>query len=175
MNAAAIIEDALGRVAEDLPRLLNGLSPDQLRQQPKPDCNPIGWTVWHLARVHDAQVSNLAGEDQAWTALGWAERFGREPNKRDTGFGDTPEQVAAFDPVDVQTLIGYHDAVWERTRAYLATLSDADLDRVLNEPRWNPMPTVGVRLVSTINDCTLHLGEAAYIRGLLEGKGWQPF
>lgn len=175
MRAADLAIDAFSRIEEDLARILAGLTTDQLRWQPRPDANPIGWLVWHLTRVQDAQISQLAGWEQAWTAAGWAARFGRAAAPRDLGFGDTPDQVAAFDPGDADTLLAYYRAVWSRTRSYLEACSDDELDRVLNEPRWNPMPTVGVRIVSTINDCTQHVGQAAYVRGLLEGRGWQPY
>ncbi len=174
MNAMDVIADALGRIHGDLERVLKGLSVDDLRWQPKPDCNPIGWLAWHLTRVHDAQVSALAGRPQAWEE-GWAEKFGRTPQKRLESFGQTPDEVAAFVPPEAGVLLAYYDAVLARTNEYLATLNEADLDRVLNEPRWNPMPTVGVRLVSTIIDCAHHAGEANYVRGQLQGFGWQKF
>ena len=82
--------------------------------------------------------------------------------------------MAALRPPDAETLLGYHDAVCGRTKAYLETLTPADLDVVLNEPQYQPMPTVGVRLVSVINDNTQHAGQAAYLRGLVQGKGWMP-
>ena len=41
-----------------------------------------------------------------------------------------------------------------------------DLDRVVDE-RWDPPVTLGVRLVSVVNDDAQHLGQAAYVRGLL--------
>jgi hypothetical protein len=30
--------------------------------------------------------------------------------------------------------------------------------------------TLGVRLVSVVNDCTQHAGQAAYVRGLLDRR-----
>ena len=41
------------------------------------------------------------------------------------------------------------------------------LDRVVDES-WDPPVTLGVRLVSILNDDTQHVGQAAYVRGLLE-------
>jgi hypothetical protein len=54
-------------------------------------------------------------------------------------------------------------------------LSGKDLDRELDEPQFQPLPTVGVRLISILDDCIIHAGQAAYIRGLRQGKGWQKF
>ena len=39
-------------------------------------------------------------------------------------------------------------------------------DRVV-DTRWDPPVTLGVRLVSVVNDCTQHVGQAAFVRGLL--------
>jgi hypothetical protein len=33
--------------------------------------------------------------------------------------------------------------------------------------RWTPPVTLGVRLVSVADDCLQHVGQAAYVRGLL--------
>ena len=59
-----------------------------------------------------------------------------------------------------------------RSLAYVATLSPSDLDVEVNEPQYQPLPTVGVRLVSVVNDNTEHAGQAAYLRGMLQGAGW---
>ena len=57
-----------------------------------------------------------------------------------------------------------------RTHGYLATLTAGDLDRIVDE-RWDPPVTLGVRLVSIVDDDIQHAGQAAYVRGLL-GAGW---
>ncbi len=45
-------------------------------------------------------------------------------------------------------------------------MTPEDLDRVVDK-RWNPPVTLGVRLVSILNDDVQHVGQAAYVRGLL--------
>ena len=45
----------------------------------------------------------------------------------------------------------------------------------MNEPWFQPLPTVGVRIISVLGDNLEHAGQAAYVRGLRQGKGWQPF
>jgi uncharacterized damage-inducible protein DinB len=84
----------------------------------------------------------------------------------DTGYGHSPTEVGAVRPGDARTLVDYYQAVHERSVAYLRTLSDADLDRVVDD-RWDPPVTLGVRLVSVANDDAQHVGQAAYVRGLL--------
>jgi len=56
--------------------------------------------------------------------------------------------------------------VHEVTTRYVRGLSDADLDRIVDD-RWDPAVTLGVRLVSVISDGLQHAGQAAYVRGVL--------
>lgn len=170
-----LLEDAYGRIPEFLESVLNGLSQEDLNWRPRDDCNSIGWLAWHLTRQHDAQIASLMGEDQLWTKDGWHIRFQRPPDPEDLGFGDTPEQISAFASPDADTLLDYQRAVLERSKGYFGTLSEADLDRELDEPWFQPLPKLGVRLISILNEAAAHAGQAAYIRGLRQGKGWQEY
>nr|WP_284290675.1 DUF664 domain-containing protein [Angustibacter aerolatus] len=96
-------------------------------------------------------------------------RLGRpvRPGARsgDTGYGHSAEQVAAVRaPSDL--LAGYAEAVSQRTLEYVQSLTDDDLERVV-DTRWDPPVTLGVRLASVVGDDLQHLGQAAYARGLL--------
>ena len=170
-----MLADGYGRIVEVLERALKGLTEDDLNWQPHPDANSISWLTWHLTRVQDDHIASLMGEEQLWTKDGWHAKFQRPADSNDIGFGHTPEQVSAFKFPDTQTLLDYHRAVLERSKRYIAGLSGADLDRALNEPRFQPPPTVGVRLISIMDDSMLHAGQAAYVRGLRQGLGWQKY
>ncbi|MBA7642377.1 hypothetical protein ES703_50070 [subsurface metagenome] len=170
-----LLADGYGRIPESMANVLTGLNEDDLNWQPREDCNSIGWLCWHLTRQQDAQISALMGEDQLWVKDGWYAKFNREPDAGDMGFGHTPEQVAAFKSPPAQTLLDYQRAVTERSKNYFQMLSKTDLDRELNEPMFQPLPTVGVRLVSIMDDSVIHAGQAAYVRGLRQGKGWQKY
>ena len=71
-----------------------------------------------------------------------------------------------MDSVDLLT--EYYDAVHERSLEFIAGLADADLDRIVDE-RWDPPVTLGVRLVSVIDDDRSTPAQAAYLRGLAPG------
>jgi uncharacterized damage-inducible protein DinB len=71
--------------------------------------------------------------------------------------------------IDGELLTGYHDAVHERTVAYLDTLEDDELARVVDEA-WDPPVTLAVRLVSMVNDNMQHVGQAAFVRGVVERR-----
>lgn len=174
MECRDLVIDALGRVEEDVRRALEGLSAEQLAFRPAEHANSIAWLAWHLTRVEDDHVSELAGRRQAWLEERWHERFGRPADKDDTGFGHPPDQVASIRPDSPRVLLDYHAAVHKRSMEYLKTVSCSDMDRVI-DTHWDPPVTVGVRLVSVVNDCTQHVGQLAYLRGLVEDRRWFPW
>lgn len=168
MSPADLLTDSLGRLLEDVEAVLDGASDDLLAERPGPDANSIAWLVWHLTRVEDDHIAGVAGSEQVWTAEGYDARFGLPFETGDIGYGQTSEQVALV-RAPAALLAGYHRATHARSLAYLATLTADDLDRVVDE-RWDPPVTLGVRLVSVVNDCTQHVGQAAYVRGLLSAR-----
>jgi hypothetical protein len=168
MNVSDLLIDSLDRVHDLVPGILEGLSDDDLAWRPDPGANSIGWLVWHLTRVEDDHVCDAAGVEQTWTADGWADRFGLPFPVDDHGFGQSASQVAKV-RVNGDLLAGYLAAVAERTHGYVATLEAADLDRVV-DTRWDPPVTLGVRLVSVVNEVNQHVGQAAYLRGLLDRR-----
>jgi hypothetical protein len=123
--------------------------------------------VWHLTRVQDSHITELLGGDEVWESGPWARRFGLDNDPKNTGYGHTPEQVAQVRADDADALTGYYDAVRARTTQFLSDIEPAGLDRIV-DTRWDPPVTLGVRLVSIADDCIQHVGQAAYVRGLLE-------
>ena len=166
MTPAELLADAFTRIREGVERVVDGLDADQLAQRPADGANTVGWLVWHLSRVQDDHVADAAGLEQVWTSGGWHERVGLPFDAAETGYGHSAEQVAQVRGVDADQLLGYLDAVHQQTLAYVEGLSPEDLDRVVDR-HWDPPVTLGVRLVSVVNDDTQHLGQAAYARGLL--------
>lgn len=165
MTTADLLTDAFGRIREVVHDAVDGLSPDQLSLRPAARANSIAWLIWHLTRITDDHVADAAGTEQAWTADGWAARFGLPFDLSETGYGHDSSQVEAVRVTSGELLTGYYDAVFERTIRYVNHLTDADLDRIVDE-RWDPPVTLGVRLVSVLSDDLQHAGQAAYLRGL---------
>jgi hypothetical protein len=166
MNVSELLTDALGRVREEIPGVVEGLGDDQLAWRPDPEANSIAWLVWHLTRIEDDHVAHVAGQSQVWAEEGWADRFGLPFAVAEHGYGHSSTEVGQV-RASADLLAGYHDAVVARTLDYVATLKPDDLDRVVDE-HWDPPVTLGVRLVSVVNEVNAHLGQAQYVRGLLE-------
>lgn len=165
MTPAQLLTDAYDRVQESTVAVLDGLTPDELAHRPTPDANSIAWLVWHLARVEDDHVADVAGTEQVWTAQGFADRFDLPFEVGAIGYGQTSDEVGQV-RAGAELLAEYAAAVHAASVAYLATVTPDDLDRVVDD-RWDPPVTLGVRLVSVVNDATQHVGQAAYLRGLL--------
>jgi len=170
-----IVAQIVDITMSELERILKGLTLEELNWQPKPDCNSIGWTTWHLTRALDAVISMITGEEQLWIRDRWCTKFNRPADPADTGGRHTPEQVAAFNSPDTDILLDYFRAAYEKANVCLAALNRSDLDRKIDDSWSQLLPTVGSRLVITIVDMLEHAGQIAYIRGLLQGKGWQEF
>ena len=168
MNVADLLSEAFGRIGPAVRGAVEGLSEEELAWRVDDGANSIAWLVWHLTRVQDDHVAAVSGTEQLWSAADWRGRFGLTLEPSDTGYGHRPEQVAAV-RADAGTLLGYYDAVEPVTLAFVRGLSDADLDRVV-DARWNPPVTLGVRLVSVIDDDVAHGAQAAFLRGVLERR-----
>lgn len=165
-----VLDEAFGRIPGVARGAVEGLPLAALTWQVEPGANTIAWLVWHLARVQDHHVSELADQPQLWVDSDIADRFGLVAEADDTGFGHDIEQVRAVRPDSAETLLGYLDAVTDRTRDFLLTISAGDLDDVVDEG-WDPPVTMGVRLVSVIGDGLQHAGQAAFLRGCWQRTG----
>ncbi|MEX2550882.1 MAG: DUF664 domain-containing protein [Nitriliruptoraceae bacterium] len=167
MRSNAVLDEAFTRIPGVVRRTLDDIDPAALTWRVEPGANTIGWLVWHLTRIQDDHVAELAETDQVWLAEDWARRFGLSEATPETGYGHTHEQVSAIRPDGADALLGYLDRVTERTRDFLTTIGDDDLDRVVDRS-WDPPVTMGVRLVSVIGDNLQHAGQAAYLRGVYD-------
>ncbi len=166
-TTAELLADGFDRIRGLVHEVLADLDPADVAWRPDPAANSIAWLVWHLARVQDDHLASAAGTEQVWTAGGWADRFGLDRPTGSIGYGDSAADVAGVTVADVGLLAGYSDAVSAQTARWVAGLTDADLDRVVDES-WDPPVTLAVRLVSVLSDDLQHAGQAAYVRGLLD-------
>jgi uncharacterized damage-inducible protein DinB len=170
-TTAELLTDSFGRIREATHRAVDGLSPGQLAFRPDSEANSIAWLVWHLTRIQDDHIADVARKGQVWTSdrdgPSWADRFGLPFAASATGYGHGPEAVAAVQVKSGEMLTAYYDAVHQETINYVQGLTDADLDRIVDR-NWDPPVTLAVRLVSVISDDLQHAGQASYLRGLIE-------
>jgi len=165
VNGVDVLRDLFDRVATNVHGAVEGLDEAALTHRVGGSANSIAWLVWHLTRVQDDHVADAAGSEQVWTAQDWVTRFGLPFPPEATGYGQGSDEVAAV-RAGADLLLGYYDAVHERTLQYLGEITDADLDRIVDR-RWDPPVTLGVRLVSIADDDIQHAGQATFIRGVV--------
>ena len=198
MKSHEIIAAGYANVLTALEGTLEGLTEEDLNWQPSQDSNSIGWLAWHLTRVQDALIGGMGGyslddglsvgmigstemycmepdgimdQEQLWIKDGWHKQFNRPADDRDVGAGHGPEDVAAFKSPGAAVQMDYQRAVQQMIQGYFATLTEAELDKPVNNPRFQPTPN-GKFLMLVLNDSLQHAGQAAYARGLRQGKGW---
>lgn len=165
-----LLVDAFNRIEQSVHRVLDGITQPVLDTRIDPDANPVGWLVWHLTRVQDDHIAGVTEAEQVWLANGWNDRFDLPFDRRSIGYGHTTADVAALAGASAADLKSYFDDVHATTLNYVGGLSDADLDRIVDR-RWDPPVTLAVRLMSIVTDDLQHVGQASYVRGVVERTG----
>jgi len=163
-----LLADAFEGIRDAVYPAVTGLTREELAFRPEPQSNSIAWLIWHLARLQDDHVAALEGSEQVWTVNGWFERFALPLNPADTGFGHDPGAVAVV-TADATSLLGYFEDVHASTLTFVKSLTEADLARVIDSD-WDPPVRLGTRLVSVVVDDLQHVGQAAYVRGILQQR-----
>ena len=165
MDTAQLLTDSFDRIRELYAGLARDLMlSDTLHERPGGTGNSVAWLLWHVARMQDLQIADLAGTEQQWGQ--WQGQLGLANGDDDIGYGHTSEQVDGIRIAEPTMLVAYHADVHDMTGRYLARVDGAELDRVV-DTRWDPPVTAGTRLVSIIGDCLQHLGQVGYVKGLL--------
>jgi len=163
-EAIDLVRDGFGRVREAVHGVLVGIDPEAVTYRPAPEANSVAWLVWHLARIQDDHVADMAGGKQEWISGGWYDRFGLPFPPASTGYGHGPGEVAVV-RAGADLLLAYYDAVHAATERFLDGIAEPDLSRVVDGD-YDPPVTMAVRLVSVISDDLQHAGQAAYLRGI---------
>lgn len=148
------------------PVAVKGLSPEALNAHPGGHPNSIAWLLCTPDDRWTWQLSALNGQPQVWEAQGFRERFNLGELGDTMGYGHTAEQARSIVVEDSVLLVEYLVATGEALAAYAQTLSEADLSEIIDRS-WTPAVTRGVRLVSMIDDAAQHVGQAAYVAGIL--------
>jgi hypothetical protein len=185
MEAKELIQIGLANVKRAIERTLDGLTPAEIKWQPKPDANSIGIILFDIARSEDGAIqSRLRSKPQLWESDKWYQRLGKNAN--DPGGHYNAEQLAAFVVPDLKELLAYTEAVRQTTLEYLKGLTPADLDKKVVLPPMGPPPaaapagtpprmspyrdmTVGSMLMMNVTHFAQHAGEISYLRGLQRG------
>jgi hypothetical protein len=167
-----LVLEAFQRQAKELEKAVDGLTEEDLNRQPAPDCNSIGWLAWHVIRSVDRNMSEVIGEEQLWIKDKWHARFGRAADPNETGVGHTFEQAKNFKSPSSRVIVDYHKAILQKVEKYInAKLDEKDLNRDNYSPTFKKSDLVGNKTASQFFHGAHHIGQADYVRGLLQGQG----
>lgn len=174
MNSLEVLKDLAARPGQAADYYWENLDPAALNAHPGGHPNSVAWLIWHAARETDAQIAPLAEVEQVWTSQGFDRRFDlgdTDLGYEDMGLGQNDSAARSVhvpETGDGKSLLReYFDAVFRMTSEWIGTLGEADLDRVIDES-WDPPVTLGVRVISAIDDAAQHVGQAAYVAGMPE-------
>lgn len=163
MNANEVIADLVQRPI-DAAHHLPALTAQQLNAHPADHPNSIAWLLWHSGREVDVQLAHLSGKAPVWESF--KAHFNLGELGESIGYGHTADQARQIQVSSQKLLVDYLEASLNALGDYASTLSETDLDEVIDNS-WEAPVTRGVRLVSIIDDASQHLGQAAYAAGIL--------
>ena len=183
MEMNEFIQNGLEDVTKVLDRTLDGLTPEELRWQPRPDGKSIGFILFDSIRAEDHLIHTLRGTPQLWESEKWYQKFDKIIDHNGAHY--TAEQGAAFVVPNLKELLAYAEVVRKETLSYLKGLKPKDFDRKVNVPRppapvaiqagstTSPRPpfdpTAGSMLIHLLTRFAERTGEISYMRGLQRG------
>lgn len=163
-----LLIDDLNRAYERFERAFEGVSVEQANSFPAaqmaPQIKSMTWLLWHTAMVLDIQIAELAGTDWLYKQ-GWQEKLPAN-HTTNPSWLHTLEEAQTITVDSFEDLFAYFKAARDQAVAYISSLTEESLDDIVDES-WTPAVTRGVRLVSTLDDITMHSGQVFYARRLL--------
>ena len=183
MEMNELIQNGLENSKRVIDRTLDGLAPEELKWQPRPDANSIGLILFHCIRSEDHGIHRLQGKPQIWESQKLYLKFNKTID--DGGAHYTAEQVATFVVPDLKELLAYAEVVRKETLRYLKGLKPKDFDKkvfvpsppapvaiqagslIPPRPLFNPI--VGSMLMHLLTRFVERAGEISYIRGMQRG------
>jgi hypothetical protein len=166
MELKEYIRLELDGLEQNLKRVTDSLTRDEIGWRPACGCNSIGLILFHMVRGEDIFINGfLQNKAHVWESGKWAGKLNVPEN---LGGGRlTAEQVNTFPVLKLEDLMAYSTAVHMQTLAYLEALQPADFDKKVKLP-FGEFSVAGV--FALINGHTAqHIGEISYLRGLQRG------
>jgi uncharacterized damage-inducible protein DinB len=155
MKACQILETALNGTQFMTNDYLKDLSDADLLVRPVPSANHIAWQLGHIIASEVGLVrSQLPNAAYPELPAGFAEQHGKE-----TAGQDPPKGF-----LKKQQYLDLFNRVREATKATVAKLSDADLDRPSTGNMAQFAPTLGAFMTLIANHTLMHAGQFSVVR-----------
>ncbi|HXH20461.1 MAG TPA: DinB family protein [Dehalococcoidia bacterium] len=128
MNTIDFFRSSFQRLHNTTVDAVRELTPEQLNFRPEGHYS-IAWVLWHMVRSEDVILRLMVQrKPELWAEGGWAAKLGLP--ERGQGTGHTLEQAREIEIRDLPLFLDYAGAVWADVDAYLAGLTEADLDKM---------------------------------------------
>jgi len=166
MKTSEFIINSLNNISRTTNRVLKDLNQRELEWRPTPECNPMGFIIFHMARFEDNFLLNMVlGKKQVWESNKWYEKFNMPVDENAAGY--TEEKIAAFKAPAINDLTSYSETVRSEIISALKKTNEKDLDHIIKTPHGDtPLGSLlGFALVHQAE----HAGEISYIRGMMKG------
>jgi len=169
MHATVLLREQIQQAHAFLEATMEGVTPEQAHWTPPGVANSLAATYVHAIVSEDLAINMVLKGDAPLYATAWAEK---------TGISEiqplTTAEWAHRVRIDLPTTYSYAQAVHSATDAYLATLTDEDLARMLDLTSFGlGQMTIGTLLnrmvLGHIDNMT---GEISALKGLQGVKGY---
>jgi hypothetical protein len=164
-------------VHEQILKVVDGLTDDQLAWRPVPRAHSLGWTLWHLARTADAfqaSVPDPETKTQIWQSEDLANKWSLAEALMGTnglGTGVDDDVAASLRPPAKGGLVDYAKKAFGALDAIIDKMDDALWCKDHNSAFFDGTATVGRSTIAAISHDSRHLGEMEYIKGLMGLRG----
>lgn len=171
MNASALLLVQFQNVYDQFLATPKDTRPEQMVWQPALNSNNITFLLWHVLRIWDSYLCLIDGRPELYEEGNWPRRLGFEAKGKGAGGNGVGTGFTADDVTEVKAppdeLNEYLEALWERTKYYLSTASDENLESELKVPWWPRPATIARIFAHIIAHSYMHIGEAQYVKGLV--------
>lgn len=174
MNGVTVLQMCMQHARQWMAGTMNGVTDEQAHHTPPGIANPLGATYAHLVVSEDMLVNGLLRGQPPLAATSWEGKTGlSEPMPwldRWAEYGPWTRRVQ----IDLDALRAYAQAVFDNTDAYIASLSEEDLERKIDMSAagMGEVPVawvIGRLLIGHIdNEC----GEIACLKGIQGVRGY---
>ena len=150
-----------------------GVTDEVAHRQPGRKAHPIGSRYAHLVVSEDMMINGLLKGGVPMFTISWAGKTGLKDPQAELM---TTLEWAQTVRVDLKAMNKYAQAVFETTDAYLGTLTEEDLDRVVdlteqNQGKWSLGASLITYVLSHVRDI---MGEVSALKGVYGMQGY-PF
>lgn len=170
MNGVQAVQTAFGGAHFWFNGTAGDVTKEQANALPPGSAHPIGALMAHILHAEDAMIAMfITHREPAWSREGWAAKASHGL------ILEFPEDRSSIS-YDPDFLREYGAAVFASTDAFLASLTEADLDRELDMTAagMGVLPMGRFLLTMLLGNTYAHTGEISAQKGLVGLKGY-PF